>query len=208
MPSTSRTRSRAATISAWSAAAATLLCLGSAPASAAPRSTPAPPQLSIAVDNGSDRAASGDELSYVITLTNVGTEDVSDLLVTQSLPPGTSLISADADGEKKKEGVEWEVDLEANEKTTFKTNVELADTPAEVLRLAIVACAKVSAKAAPVVCASDSDLLPAGEEAAKAEAAMTTETGVVDRRVWYLAAGTVLAAGLASLLVLRLRRRA
>lgn len=203
-----RTRSRVASTVASLTAVTALLCLSSTPVVAAPTPTPTPsgPQLSIAVDNGLDRAAAGDELSYVITLTNVGTKDVSDLLVTQSLPAGTSLVSADAKGDEKSGLVQWKVDLKATKKATLKTSIKLADTPAEVLRLASVACAKVSAKAAPVVCASDSDILPAGEAAAEAQAALTTNDRAVPRTVWFTAGGAVLAAGLATLLVLRSRR--
>jgi len=208
MPTPPLTRPRLARTALASLAAVAAMLCWSTPVSAAPKATPEPPQLSIAVDNGLDNAASGDELGYVITLTNVGTEDVDDLLVNQSLPPGTSLVSADAKGEEKSGSVEWEVDLKAAKKATFKTSLKLGDTSPEVLRLASVACAKVSAKAAPVVCASDSDILPAGEEAAKAEAAMTAENGISNRTVWYVAAGTVLAVGLTTPLVLRLRKRA
>lgn len=204
MPTPSRTRTRfARTALAALAAVAAVLCWSASPVSATPKETPSAPQLSIAVDNGHSSAAAGDELSYIITLTNVGTEDVTDLLVTQSLPPGTSLVSADADGDERTGVVQWKVDLKATKKATFKTSLKLADTPAEVLRLASVACAKVSAKAAPVVCAADSDLLPAGEAAARADAAQTTGTPTSGRTVWYVVAGAVLAAGLATLLALR-----
>lgn len=211
MPTPPRTPSRLARAALASLAAVAAVLCWSTPVAAAPKPAPSPagPQLSIAVDNGLDTAASGDELSYVITLTNVGTEDLSDLLVTQSLPPGTSLVRADAEGDEKTGLVQWEVDLRATKKVTFKTSLKLADTPAEVLRLASVACAKVSVKAPPVVCAADSDMLPAGEAAAEAAAtAQTTKTGAPSRTVWYVSAGAVLAAGLATLLVLRLRRRA
>lgn len=200
-----RTTRVAAPLASFAAVTA-LLCLSSTPVSAAPTSTPVAPQLSIAVDNGHTSAEAGDKLDYVITLTNVGTEDVAGLLVTQSLPAGTSLLSADGQGDEKSDLVQWKVDLKATKEITFKTSLKLAETPAEVLRLATVACAKVSAKAAPVVCASDSDMLPAG--AAAAEAAQTMQTEAPGRAVWYVGAGVALAAGLATLLVLRTRRRA
>lgn len=201
-----RTRSRLAAVKlASGAAVVALACLSAPGVSAAPKPTPTPPQLSIAVDNGRTSAAPGDKLSYVITLTNVGAKDVSDLWVTQSLPTGTSLLAADAAGDKLPGVVQWKVDLKATKQATFRTSIKLADTPEEVLRLASVVCAKVSAKAAPVVCASDSDLLPAGAAAAKTAQQVGTEPP--DRTAWYAAGGVALTALLSTLLVLRFRRR-
>ena len=197
------TRTPRSRVVCWVAVLAVALSLGSGTSSAAPKTTD-PPQLSIAVDDGKPDAKAGDKLSYVVTLTNVGTKDVKDLVVTQSVPAGVTLSSADADGKRRGAAVEWTVDLEATKKATFKTTMKLVDTPDELLRLATVACAKVSAKSAPVVCASDSNLLPAG---AAAQTPQQTPTPMTERSWWLIGAAVAAALLVAGLVLLIARRR-
>lgn len=56
------------------------------------------PQLSIAVDNGRTTAAAGDKLTYTIAVHNLGTADIADLHVSQSMPTGLKFTSADSAG--------------------------------------------------------------------------------------------------------------
>jgi uncharacterized repeat protein (TIGR01451 family) len=185
---------------------AVLLTLGGT--GAAQADTPAP-QLSIAVDNGSTAAKSGDKLGYTITVTNQGTRKVKDLRVSQTVPAGASVVSADADGDEAKGTISWKVDLAAADKVIMHTTMSLGSTPDSALRLATVACAQVSAKGPALVCASDSDQLPAGAAVDRAAAdAVPAAGGWLDGRApWYAggAAVAVLAAAGAALLVRRRR---
>jgi len=187
--------------------AAALLTLGGTGAAQADTSDP---QLSIAVDNGSTAAKSGDELGYTITVTNLGTRKVKGLQVSQTVPAGVSVVSADADGDETKGKISWKVDLAAADKIIMHTTMALGSTPDSALRLATVACAQVSAKGPALVCASDSDQLPAGAAVERAEAdAVPAADGWLDGRApWYAggAAVAVLAAGGAALVVRRRHR--
>lgn len=149
-------------------AAALLGLLGLAgtalPASADART----PQLSIAVDDGRGEVERGATLTYRVTLTNLGGSRLRDLAVSQTLPPGTTLVSASKGGKTGEDGVRWSVDLPAAGSVSLESRVTVEDEPpADLLRLATVVCARTSPKAAPTVCGSDSDQLPAGAAAAE-----------------------------------------
>jgi uncharacterized repeat protein (TIGR01451 family) len=159
------------------------------------------PQLSITVDDGRADAKPGDELRYTLTVTNLGGDRVEDLRVTQTVPTGARLRSADRAGRASEGTVAWTVDVAPGRSTTVTTSLTLArELPADLLRLATVGCASTSAKAPPVVCASDSDELPAGAAAA-AQQRELDPAAADDRRAWVVPAalgsgGLVVAAGL------------
>ncbi|MER5419195.1 hypothetical protein [Streptosporangium roseum] len=157
------------------------------------------PTLSIGVDNGRTSAKEGDRLSYTVTVRNIGTTDASDLRLTQSLPTGLKLVSADRDGKAKAGHVTWTVDLKAGRNATFHTTAEVQATPDDLLRLATVACASAEADDKPIVCATHSDQLPAGAAAAGAAAADAARPVATPApaRPWYVLAG----AGLLVLMV-------
>jgi cell wall-associated NlpC family hydrolase len=180
------------------------------PAGAAPTEAP---QLSIAVDNGHTSTAAGDSLDTAITVRNLGTAEVAGLRVTQTMPPGLTFESADAAGAAGPDGVSWTVDLAPTSETVVRSTMTVSDTPPDLLRLATVACAATSGDGPPIVCASDSDQLPAGAAAeaalaADGSAAAADAASAVQLR-WYLAGGAVLVvAAVAVLLLIRRRRRA
>jgi len=164
------------------------------------------PQLSIAVDNGHTTAAAGDRLTYTISVQNLGTAEVADLHVTQSMPTGLKFVSADSAGTAKAGSVHWTLDLKTAGETKVHSTMTVADTPRELLRMATVACASTSADDPPIVCASHSDQLPAGAaaEAASARSAAPSPDGL---NPWYLALGLgVIVAALIVVLVIRRRR--
>ena len=178
-----------------------------------PAAAPAPtgPQLSIAVDNGKTSTTTGDQLDYVITLQNLGSTDVDGLLVDQSLPTGLQFGTADSGGAADAKGVNWTVDLKATQTATFHTTMTVGATPAELLRLATVACASTSATGPPIVCASHSDQLPAGAAADANQAAMSQPVQPTpDSNLWWyiIGAAGVLIAAIAATLMLVTRRRA
>ena len=168
------------------------------------------PQLSIAVDDGHPSAAAGDTLTYAITVRNLGSTPVTGLHVTQSVPSGLTFGSADSAGQATPGTVTWVVDLNATGTATVHSTMSVSATPKELLRLATVACASVFATAPPIVCASDSDLLPAGRQSAATRT--TTRSGghaTSGARGWFIGGAIVVVVALAmAVLVLRRRRRA
>jgi uncharacterized repeat protein (TIGR01451 family) len=162
------------------------------------------PQLSIAVDDASSSAKSGDKLGYTITLTNLGTKKVKDLRVSQTVPAGATVVSAGSHGDQGKGEISWSVDLGAAQKTTLHTTMALGTTAGSAMRLATVACAQVSAKGPPLVCASDSDLLPAGAAAEVLQAETASPSGWLDGRTpWYAGGGVALLLVVGALLLVR-----
>ena len=199
--------SRTARISAALGAAvlAALVCAPAGPAQAAP----APPQLSIALDDGRDSAAPSDELAYAIKVTNLGTRPVKDLIISQTVPEGAALESTDPSATEKARTLTWSVDIRPGKTATMSTTISVAEkVPEGLLRLATVACARTSAEAAPVVCASDSNQLPAGaaadERRQELEQPATAGAGWWSLPAAFVLVGAVLAILVATLL---LRRR-
>ena len=174
------------------------------------RADSGPPQLSIRVDDGQTEASSGATLRYALTVTNLGGRRVRDLAVSQTVPPRTTLGTVDRGGEASKGVVRWDVDVPAGGSVTLRSSVEVGkDLPPGELRLATVACAGTSPKDPPIVCASDSDQLPAGATAAEQQRQVEQAAGR-PRRAWLLplglGTGALLVAALAALHVLRRRR--
>jgi uncharacterized repeat protein (TIGR01451 family) len=188
---------------------AALLTLGGSPGLTAHAETP-PPQLSIAVDNGGTAARSGDKLSYTLTVTNLGTRKVENLRVSQTIPSGAAFVSADAEGRPDAGKVGWSVDLPTGKEVRMHTTMTVGSTSESALRLATVACAQVSAKGPALVCASDSDQLPAGAAAEQAETDAASSSAWLDGRTpWYLGGGAaVLLAALGAALLVRRHRGA
>lgn len=176
------------------------------------QAVPDPPQLSIAVDDGRASAAPSDTLTYAVRVTNLGTRTVKNLLITQSIPDGAALESTDPRSTEKASTVSWAVDVKPGQTATMGSTVTVAKTlPDGLLRLATVGCARTSAKAPPLVCASDSDQLPAG--ALTDQQRQGLEQPVTHDRAWWMLPGALglgglgLAAAIVTLLLLLLRRR-
>jgi uncharacterized repeat protein (TIGR01451 family) len=183
-----------------------LLPVGLSTAAAAPQPS-AGPQLSIAVDNGLTAVAKGDALDYTVTIHNLGTKKVVGLRVTQTMPAGMSFRSADSRGTAKAGTVGWRVDVKAGGQISLHSKAVVTKTPDSLLRLATVACASVTAKGAPIVCASHSDVLPAGAAAAAASVADASRSSSSLLSMWWLwLLAVVVLAGAATLLVVRRHR--
>lgn len=173
------------------------------------------PQLRVAVDNGRADATAGSSSVYTVTVTNLGGAKVKNLRLSQSVPAGARLVSAGAHGRLAQGQVTWTVDLPAAGSRTVRTTLRVDKlTPDTLLRLATVACVRRTADGAPLVCAADSDALPAEAAAAANGSATTTSSklpGGVSAPWWaYGGAGAVVlvAAGAAVLAVRRRQRRA
>jgi len=194
----------AALVALTAAVASTAVGISSATAAG---TVPAP-QLSIAIDDGQTTAAGGDSLTYTISVKNLGTTPVDGLQVTQTMPAGLTFVSADGGGSVDAAGVRWTVDLGAAGDVTLHTTTTVSSPPTDVLRLASVACASTDAAGPPIVCASHSDLLPAGAAELEAAGAPGPTSSASSGRPWYLG-GVIVAVvvvGVGALLV-ALRRR-
>jgi uncharacterized repeat protein (TIGR01451 family) len=199
-----RTSRRQKVVAALALVAGLALAGGLSPVTAGAAS-PAP-QLSITVDNQQDATTPGARLSYTVTVTNLGAKAAKDLVISQTVPAGTALKEADAKGKVRKGAVQWKLDLPATEHATFHTTLTVGKSPPdELLRLATVACAKTSPKAAALVCASDSDQLPAGAKAEADQQRSAADPATIQSRWWYAGGATALVA--AAFLVALLTRR-
>ena len=170
----------------------------------------APLQLSIAIDDGRTTADPAQKLDYVVTVSNLGTAKTKDLVVTVSVPQSAELVSSDG-ATRKGNTVSWKVDVAPGKTVTKKTRVAVATKPpADLLRFAVIACAAASAKAPPVVCAADSDQLPAGAAAEKTRSQLETPAAA-SRPAWLVpsavGAGGLVVVGLAGLLIRSVVRR-
>ncbi|MEH1167744.1 hypothetical protein V6V47_20400 [Micromonospora sp. CPCC 205539] len=163
--------------------------------------SPSGPLLSITVDDGRTAVAAGDELTYRVTVRNLGTAKVAGIKVSQSLPSGLALISADRGGKARDGAVNWAVDLKVGEESTFTTKARVGETPKDLLRLATVACASAKDGVKPLVCATHSDLLPAG-------AVVPATKGAGTSWLWYAgAAVALLVLGAAAFVLVRRYRQ-
>jgi uncharacterized repeat protein (TIGR01451 family) len=163
----------------------------------------APPQLSIAVDNDHEDVRTGDTLEYKVTIRNLGTSDVKALRVTQNSAPGLEVKSAKPAGRRGAEGITWRLNVKANGTATVRSTMTVVAAPKDTKRIATVACARMSADAPPIVCATHSARLPTGEPAA---AASTSDTAIP---LWWPIGGAaaLLSAAAATFVVLRRRTR-
>ncbi|MGI3783021.1 MAG: hypothetical protein ACRYG2_19845 [Janthinobacterium lividum] len=189
------------------AAATVLGLLGTTTTASA---APAAPQLSIHVDDGQTEAHSGTTLRYAVTVSNLGGRPVRDLALSQTVPSSARLGTGDG-GRTEKGLVRWKVDVPAGKSVTVQTSMEVGkDLPADLLRLATVVCAGPSPKAAPTVCASDSDQLPAGAAAVQQQRQLEGAARPA-RPAWMLPSGIALGGllvvgALVAAVVLRRRR--
>lgn len=188
--------------------AVALATLAVAEPHAAAGNVPPGPQLSVSIDDGRTTAAAGDRLTYTITVRNLGTGNLSGLDLTQSVPPGATVGATNPTGTTHAGAIRWRLAVRASGTAEFHTTVTVRNTPADLLRLASVACVNTSGQTRPLVCATHSDELPAGAALAgrRAQAATTVSRHVT----WYvgIGLGVLVVAGVAMALVASKRRRA
>jgi uncharacterized repeat protein (TIGR01451 family) len=129
-------------------------------------SRPAVPGLSISVTDGKTAVQPGEQLTYLVSVKDIGTLGAPHLKVTQTLPAGLTFVSASRHGVAADGQVAWLAGLQAGGAETFTVVTKLTRAPARQLRLAAVACAEPQGSARPMVCAAHLDRLPAVEAAA------------------------------------------
>jgi uncharacterized repeat protein (TIGR01451 family) len=176
---------------------------------ATPRAARAP-ELTISISDGRVAVRPGQMLTYRASLRNTGTATAGRLEVTQTLSAGLEVTGASDHGVAKAGRVAWTTALPAGATRTFLVTARVTRPPAQMLRLAAIACVALPGARQPIVCAADLDKLPA----AKAGTAVTA--GPARRRSGmgaapYAAAALVLLAGFLVTVLFgyrtRLRRR-
>lgn len=136
-----------------------------------PASAPtAIPGLSISVTDGRTAVKPGDQLTYLVSVKNVGTVSASHLKITQSLPAGLAFVSASSNGVAANGQVAWLTSIATGGAETFRVVTRVTQPPVRLLRLAAVACAAQQGSARPLVCAAHLDRLPAVAAASAATA--------------------------------------
>ena len=161
------------------------------------------PSLAISVSDGRAAAAAGDRLTYTVSVRDTGSRAAPHLKITQTLSPGLEFVSASGDGVATAGRIAWHATVPAGGTRTFRVVALVTRPPAQVSRLAAIACVAVAGGDRPIVCAAHLDRLPAA--AAGAAAAGSGSSG---SRLLAYTGGTlaVLAAGLATVIASRRRR--
>jgi uncharacterized repeat protein (TIGR01451 family) len=133
----------------------------SRPASGATASARAVPGLSISVTDGRAAVKPGEQLTYLVSVKDIGTRSAPHLKITQTLPVGLKFLSASSHGVAANGQVAWLTGIPAGGAANFSVVTQVTRTPAQLLRLAAVACAAPQGSARPIVCAAHLDRLPA-----------------------------------------------
>lgn len=164
------------------------------------------PGLTISVTDGRVAATAGDRLTYTVSVRDTGIAAVPHLEITQTLSSGLEFLWASGNGMATAGHITWHATLSAGGARTFRVVALVTRTPAQVLRLAAIACAALPGGDRPIVCAAHLDQLPA------ADAESAAASGSSGRKpLAYAAAGlAMLAVGLLTVIAgrrVRLRRR-
>ena len=126
------------------------------------------PELTISISDGRDTARPGETLTYRVSLRNTGTVAAGRLEITQTLSAGLEVTEASENGLVRDGRVTWLTALPAGATRTFLVSARVTRPPAQMLRLAAVACVAPPGARQPTVCAAHLDALPAAARAAKA----------------------------------------
>lgn len=177
------------------------LPVASAPGHDGPTRAPKAPGLAISISDGRVAARPGQVLTYTAILRNTGTASVPRLAVTDTLPAGLKVTWAGGNGVVKAGEVTWSTALPAAATREFRLTAQVTKTPAQMLRLAAVACVTLSGARQPAVCAAHLDRLPV------ALAAPARRAGLAGPVLLAATAVAVVAGCLLALMLIRRTRR-
>jgi hypothetical protein len=130
------------------------------PSTSPPVAASAPLSLSVAVSDGRRAARPGDLLGYVVSVRDLGSAGAAWLTLTQTLPPAFRVRSAGG-GAVRAGTVTWRFRPRPQASVSFRVSGLVGATPPRLLRLDTIACVTARRAAKPIVCAVDSDALPA-----------------------------------------------
>jgi uncharacterized repeat protein (TIGR01451 family) len=176
---------------------------------ASPRATGAP-ELTISISDGQVAVRPGDTLTYRVSLRNTGTVTARRLEVTQTLSPGLEVTGASDSGVARAERVTWSAAVPPGGTRTFLVTARVTRPPAQMLRLAAIACVALPGAKQPIVCAAHLDKLPAAEAGKGGKAGPARRQSGMGVLPYAAAALALLAGCLAAVLFgrrTRLRRR-
>jgi uncharacterized repeat protein (TIGR01451 family) len=126
-----------------------------------PAAAPRVPSLAISIGDGQVAARPGQVLTYTASLRNTGSTGIAALKVTQVMSAGLQVTAASSGGVRQAAQVSWSSALPAGGTRTFRVTARVTKVPAQLLRLAAVACVTLPDGRQPVVCAAHLDRLPA-----------------------------------------------
>ncbi|MBT2226561.1 DUF11 domain-containing protein [Nonomuraea sp. NEAU-A123] len=168
---------------------------------------PAEPKRSLAlhigIDNGHESVQRGDRLTYTIKISNTGATKTPALLLTQTLTPGLKLVSSTPQGKVSADRIAWSRALPAGKTDQFSVTLQVERLPAQLQRLAAVACASAKAGKRPIVCATDSDRLATSPS----EGLQGQPVPAYGHGLWYAIAGVGALSTTSLALYARRRRR-
>ncbi|GLU47617.1 hypothetical protein [Nocardiopsis ansamitocini] len=123
------------------------------------------PALAISLTDSRDRIEPGEETDYTLTLRNDGERAVEGITLAQTGPPELEFRRPGEGGQVRGGAVTWQLSLEPGEEAVRTVTALMNETGSDVWRVAVTACAGLAADPAPIVCASDANLLPAATAA-------------------------------------------
>jgi uncharacterized repeat protein (TIGR01451 family) len=166
---------------------------------------PAVPGLTVSVSDGRTAVQTGDQLTYLVSVQDVGARSAPHLKITQTLSAGLQFLSASSHGVTVNRQVTWDASIPAGGTRTFSVVARVTRTPAPLLRLAAVACvAAVNGSSRPIVCAAHLDRLPAARAASASRAAKPAGAVLL---AYAAGAVVVLAAGVLAAIAYRRNQR-
>ncbi|TDQ50001.1 DUF11 domain-containing protein [Actinorugispora endophytica] len=168
---------------------------------------PPAPELSVAITDARDQMAVGEETRYIVTLRNEGEKPVKDIVLAQTAPVQLEFLAADENGEIHEGTALWRVSLDPGQEATRTVTARLDEATSDLWRVATTVCAGRESDPAPVVCGTDSNLLPAATQASTANTGSTGLLAPLLAGAAGMAAVVLLAAAGAFLFVLRRRNR-
>ena len=180
-----------------------------------PSSTPAGAQrspalagLSITVSDGRTRVRPGDQVSYVVRVTDGGAAAAPHLKITLTMPAYLKLSSASQQAKTDDGQVTWRSDLAPGKAVVFRARALLVRVPHGLARLAAVACA-TGASGSPTICASHLDALPGASHTGTVTSSRTAAGTAGGTRTGYVATGLIVltVAALLAFAASRLRSR-
>lgn len=121
------------------------------------------PELSISISDGQVAVRPGQALTYRVSLRNTGMVTAGRLEVTQTMSAGTEVTLTSDNGVARAGRVTWSTVLPAGGTRTFLVTARVTRPPAQMLRLAAIACVALPGARQPIVCAAHLDKLPAAE---------------------------------------------
>jgi uncharacterized repeat protein (TIGR01451 family) len=165
-----------------------------------PTRAPKVPALAISISDGQVRARPGQVLTYTASLRNTGTVSIPRLEVTAMLSAGLKVTSASDNAVVKAGQVAWSSALPPAGTRNFQVTALVTKPPAQMLRLAAVACVTLPGSSQPTVCAAHLDRLPV------IHAAPARQAGIAGILLPAAAALALLAGCLLALLLIRRTR--